>query len=138
MPVSETDDPAVKEQVVAGTLFKRRLLGATGGALTANQVREVLGHKSAQAVYKAVKERRLLMVEDGGRQIFPAFQFQDGAVLPAIPAILQAAPRTDGWRILQFIVSGDQGLGSRRPLDLLKGDADDVERVVRFAKTLED
>jgi hypothetical protein len=58
--------------------------------------------------------------------------------LLAIPAILHAAPRTDGWRILQFMVSGDEGLGSRRPLDLIKGDAGDIDLIVRFAKTLED
>jgi hypothetical protein len=138
LPVTETDDPTAKDAIVAASQFKRRMLTEAGGALTAAQVREVLGHKSLQAVYKAVKERRLLMVEDNGQQIFPALQFQDGAVLPAIAGILEAAPHTDGWGILQFLVSGDQGLGDQRPLDLIKGGPDDANRVVRFARTLED
>jgi hypothetical protein len=138
LPVTETGDPALKNAIVAAAEFKRRLLAAAGGALTAGQVREVLGHKSLQAVYKAVKERRLLMVEDNGQQLFPAFQFHEGVVLPAIPRVLGAAPNTDGWRILQFLVSGDQGLGSRRPMDLIKGDAENADRVIRFARTLED
>ncbi len=138
LPVTDTDDPAVRDSLIAATEFKRRLLTEAGGALTAAQVRDVLGHKTLQAVYKAVKERRLLMVEDNGQQLFPACQFRDGAVLPAIAGILDAAPNTDGWGVLQFLVSGDQGLGERRPLDLIKGGADDVSRVIRFARTLED
>jgi hypothetical protein len=138
LPATETDDPAVKDSIVAATEFKRRMVTDAGGALTAGQAREVLGHKSLQAVYKAVKERRLLMVEDNGQQIFPAFQFHDGAVLPAIAGVLEAAPHTDGWGVLQFFISGDQGLGDRRPLDLIKGSPDDVRQVIRFARTLED
>ena len=138
MPVTDTDDPAVKDSLIGAAEFKRRMLTDAGGALTAGQVREVLGHKTLQAVYKAVKERRLLMVEDNGQQLFPALQFHDGAVLPAIAGILEAAPHTAGWGILQFLVSGDQGLGERRPLDLIKGGPDDIRQVIRFARTLED
>lgn len=138
LPTTETDDATLKDSLVAAVDFKRRMLNQAGGALTAAQVREVLGHKSLQAVYKAVKERRLLMVDDNGTQLFPAFQFKEGAALSAIPQILEAAPHTDGWGILQYLVSGDQGLGDVRPLDLLKGGSDDVSRVVRFARTLED
>ena len=138
LPTTETDDATLKDSLVAAADFKRRMLRQSGGALTAAQVREVLGHKSLQAVYKAVKERRLLMVEDNGTQLFPAFQFKDGAALAAIPLVLEAAPSTDGWGILQYLVSGDQALGGARPLDLLKGGPDEVSRVVRFVRTLED
>jgi hypothetical protein len=138
LPVTEQDDPTVKDRVVAAIEFKRKMLGEAGGALTAAEVRDVLGHKTLQAVYKAVKERRLLMVEDHGQQLFPACQFHDGAVSPAIADVLHAAPHTDGWGVLQFLISGDLGLGERRPIDLLKGGPDDVARVIRFARTLED
>ncbi len=138
LPTTDTDDPAVKDALIAASEFKRRMLTDAGGALTAGQVREVLGHKTLQAVYKAVKERRLLMVEDNGQQLFPAFQFHERAILPAIGGILEAAPNTDGWGILQYLVSGDQGLGDRRPLDLIKGGPDDVRQVIRFASALED
>jgi hypothetical protein len=138
LPVSESDDPAIKESIVAAAEFKRRLLTAAGGALTAGQVREIRGHKTVQAVYKAARDRRLLMVDDNGRKLFPAFQFREDVVAPAIEDILNAAPHTDGWRILQFMVSGDRGLGADRPLDLIKGGPEDLRRVVRFAETLED
>lgn len=138
LPVSEADDPALKESIVAAAEFKRRLLDAAGGALTAGQVREILGHKTVQAVYKAARDRRLLMVDDNGKKLFPGFQFQEDAVAPAVADILSAAPHTDGWRILQFMVSGDQGLGAERPLDLITRSPEDVRRVVRFAAALED
>lgn len=138
LPTTETDDPAIKDALIATSEFKRRMLMEAGGALTAGQVREVLGHKSLQAVYKAVKERRLLMVEDNGQQLFPAFQFHDGGVLPAIAGILEAAPQTNGWGVLQFLVSGDQGLAGRRPLDLIKGGPENVREVLRFVRALED
>ncbi len=137
LPATETD-PSVKDSLIAATEFKRRMLTEAGGALTAAQVREVLGHKSLQAVYKAVKERRLLMVEDNGKQLFPVFQFHNGAVLPAVAGIMEAAPQTEGWGLLQFLVSGHQGLGDRRPLDMIKGGPDDVTQAIRFARTLED
>lgn len=138
LPAAETEDPALRDSLVAAAEFKRRMLAAAGGALTAAQVRDVLGHKSLQAVYKAAKERRLLMVDDNGQQLFPAFQFHDGSVLPGIAEVLEAAPHTDGWGVLQYLVSGDAGLGDQRPLDLLKGGPDDVSRVIRFARALED
>jgi hypothetical protein len=138
LPTTETDDPAVKDSLIAASEFKRRILTDAGGALTAAQVREVLGHKSLQAVYKAVKERRLLMVEDNGQQLFPAFQFHERTVLPAIAGILEAAPHTDGWGVLQYLVSGDQGLGDKRPLELIKGGPEDVRQLIRFARALED
>jgi hypothetical protein len=138
LPVTEDGDPTLKNSIVAAAEFKRRLLAAAGGALSADEVREILGHKTVQAVYKAARERRLLMVDDNGRKLFPAFQFEGDQVAPAVPEILSAAPHTDGWRMLQFLVSGDEGLGTARPIDLLRGKAEDVRRVKRFARTLED
>lgn len=58
--------------------------------------------------------------------------------MPAIAGVLEAAPHTDGWGVPRFLVSGDQGLGDRCPLDLIKGGPDDVRQVIRFARALED
>lgn len=33
---------------------------------------------------------------------------------------------------------GDEGLGDARPIDLIKGNEADVDRVIRFAGTLDD
>ncbi len=138
IPAVETDNPEAAEKITRAIAFKRRMIEAAGGALTAEKVRELLGHKTIQAVYKAVKDRRLLMVEDNGTKLFPAFQFDGNAILPGIAGVLGAAPQTSGWAVLQFLVAGDEGLDGAKPIDLLRGSAADVEQVVRFARTLED
>lgn len=138
IPAVETDDPEAAERITNAIAFKRRMIDAAGGALTAEKVRTLLGHKTIQAVYKAVKDRRLLMVEDNGTKLFPVFQFDGNAILPGIAKVLGAAPNTTGWAILQFLVSGDEGFDGTNPIVLLKGSDAEVERVVSFARTLED
>ena len=101
-------------------------------------MRKLLGHKTVQAVYKAARDRRLLMVEDNGAKLFPAFQFDGDTIRPAMSRILAAAPGAGGWAVLQYLVSGDGGLGDARPIDLIKGNEADVDRVIRFAGTLDD
>lgn len=138
IPAVETDNPEAAERITNAIAFKRRMIDAAGGALTVEKVRALLGHKTIQAVYKAVKDRRLLMVEDNGTKLFPVFQFDGNAIIPGISKVLSAAPHTTGWAILQFLVGGDEGLDGLSPITLLKGSDAEVERVVRFAHTLED
>ena len=138
IPAVETDNPEAAAKITSAIAFKRRLIDAAGGALTAEKVRELLGHKTIQAVYKAVKDRRLLMVEDNGTKLFPVFQFDGNAILPGISKVLNAAPHTTGWAILQYLVGGDEGLDGMSPIALLKGSEAEIERVARFARTLED
>lgn len=134
-------DPAhldAGERLARTAEFKRDLVQRAGGALTAEGVRDLLGHKSLQAVHKAVASRRLLAVDDNGRKLFPAFQFDGDNVAPGMPPVLAATPTTSPWALLQFMVDGDEGLGDDRPMDMVKGTSDTVERLVRFARALED
>lgn len=73
MKPSADHNPEAVERITNAIAFKRRLIDAAGGALTAEKVRALLGHKTIQAVYKAVKDRRLLMIEDNGTKLFPVF-----------------------------------------------------------------
>lgn len=138
IPAVETDDPEAAERITNAIAFKRRLIDSAGGALTAEKVRTLLGHKTIQAVYKAAKDRRLLMVEDNGTKLFPVFQFDGNAIIPGISKVLNAAPHTTGWAILHFLVGSDEGLDGLSPVELLKRSDAEVERVIRFARTLED
>lgn len=138
IPSVETDDPDKAEDITRAIAFKRRLIDGAGGAFDAEAVRKLLGHKTVQAVYKAARDRRLLMVEDNGTKLFPAFQFDGDTIRPAMSRILAAAPGASGWAVLQYLVSGDEGLGDARPIDLIKGNEADVDRVIRFAGTLDD
>lgn len=137
-PAVDPDDLRAAERHVRTAEFKAGLIMRAGGALTAEQVKKLLGHKSVQAVYKAVATRRLLAVDDSGRRLFPAIQFDGDAIVPGIAPVLAAAPNTSPWSLLQFIVDGDEGLGEERPEDMLKGSAEAIERLTRFAGVLED
>jgi hypothetical protein len=138
IPAVEASDPSQAEDITNAIAFKRRMIEGAGGAFDAEAVRKLLGHKTVQAVYKAAREHRLLMVDDNGSKLFPAFQFDGGAVRPATPHILAASAGMSGWAIVQFFVSGDAALDGARPLDLLRGDEADVERQVSIAQARTD
>lgn len=134
-------DPAEQEaaeRLAQAAEFRRDLLARSGGALSTEQVRTLLGYKSTQAVHKAVAARRLLAVDDNGTRRFPAFQFDGASLRPALAAILAAAPGASPWALLQFLIEGDEGLGTDRPIALLDGGPDAIARLVRFARTLDD
>lgn len=134
-------DPAERdaaEQLARTAEFKRDLVRRAGGALTTEQVRMLLGYRSAQAVHKALASGRLLAVDDNGSKLFPAFQFDGSSILPGMAEVLAAARGASPWALLQFMVEGDEGLGPDRPMDLIGGGRDALARAVRFARTLTD
>ena len=129
------------EQQRAAEELEAELTSAAGGLLRAQDVRRLLGsghggHSSAEG---ATVPGALLHVDMAGERLFPACQFEGARVLEGIPEVLEAALGTDGWRILQFLVGTPDGLGGRRPIDLLRhGGPEDRNRVIAFAHTLED
>lgn len=136
-PAIDADELDAAEKLARSAGFKRDLIDRAGGALTAEQVRKLLGHKSVQAVHKAVASRRLLAVDDNGRKLFPAFQFDGAAVVPSMAVVLAATPTTASSALLQFLVDGDEGLEGERPIEMLKGPPEALDRLVSFARTLE-
>ena len=138
-PVSNPADDRLKEQQFNAARFKRDMAERAGGLLEVAAVRESLGHRTRQAVYKAAREHRLLAVDDGGQLRFPACQFVDGAPVRGLKEVLTAAPATSGWRMLQYLLVPEEGLAGRRPLDLLRsGSPEELEIAIRFARRLED
>lgn len=137
-PAIDPEEFRAAERLARMAEFKRDLVERAGGVLTAEQVQKLLGYKSVQAVHKAVASRRLLAVDDNGRKLFPAFQFDGGSVALGMAAVLATTPTTSPWALLQFLVEGDEGLGDERPTDMVNGGPQMVERLVRFASTLED
>ena len=82
---------------------------------------------------------QLLSVDSRGERLYPVCQFEGIDILEGIAKVLEVTPTTDGWRVLQFLLGTPDGLGGRRPIDLLgTGDVDDRKRVIAFAHTLED
>lgn len=128
-----TDDPLVHARL-RGLLAMRELLNANGGALSADDVRTMLGI-SRQAVDKRRRAGRLLAVELPRRGLFyPAWQFTPaGSTLSGMTEILAALRKhqVDGWAQLRFFLSLNDRLGGRRPIDVIgEGDVDAVLEAV--------
>lgn len=132
------DDLLHMGDLAGGAAFKRRMIESSGGVLTAEQVRDLLGYETAETVEQAVADRLMLAVDDNSTRLFPAFQFDGNTLGPVMARILAAAPDASGWTLLQYLVSGDEGLGLRKPIDMLNGGPEDIDLVVRFARVLDD
>jgi hypothetical protein len=135
--VDSANNAELLEQQLNAVRFKNEYIQLAGGLLDAEAVRLIMGYSTDQAVHKAAAKRCLLAVEDGARQRFPRFQFDDVRVLTGIRAILKEVPNTNGWRILQYLYSREYGLKGDRPIDIITRSRADLERAVLFARRLE-
>ena len=114
-------------------LGERAGLAAAAGALWTDHagpfldtegVAAVLEGVSKQAISQRVRGRRLLALRTGsGRLVYPLWQFRDGAPLPGLGEVLDAAgydperPVT-GWTLASWLATEDPELGGT-PRDLL-------------------
>lgn len=130
--VEETDPLA--EAKLRGVAEQRRLLGEAGGAVGATEAAEILG-VSRQAVDARRKKGRLLAVATGRHGWrYPRCQFDEGSeggVVRGLDRVLGTIEDEGGWMRLAFLLSPEERLGGRRPLDALK--AGRVEAVVEEA-----
>lgn len=129
------DDLLHMGDLARGAAFKKRMIESSGGVLTAEQVRDLLGYETVE---QAVADRLMLAVDDNGTRLFPAFQFDGDTLRPVMACILTAAPNSSGWTLLQYLVSGDEGLGLCKPINMLNGGPEDIDLVLRFARVLDD
>ena len=123
----------------ADVLWRRRL----GRLLTSEEVRQVLGVGTRQAVSDFVKRRRLLAIRGAdGRLLFPAFQFSaTGRPLPALEAVLAAFARAgvDELTVGSWFTSPQDLLEGRTPADWLQSGGADalvIEAARRTASEL--
>ena len=115
-----------------GVLAQRELVDAEGGALTGNELATLL-HVTRQAVDKRRKAGRLLALELPKRgYLYPAWQFTDDGVLQGLAEVLAALPDDSPWAKARFFVAGNDRLGGRRPVDVLR--EGDVMAVLRSAE----
>ena len=136
------DDKAARERrwKAEGERFKREMSELAGGLLSIAEVMELHSYETREDVQDAVRERRLLAVDDAGEAKFPACQFNDSGVLPGIRLILEAAPLTasEPWRILQYLLVPEFGMAGRRALDLIStGEPHDLEIALAFANRMD-
>ena len=87
---------------------------------------------SRETIRKKVDRRQLLALPKGGDRVFPAFQFQDGDVLPGFAEVLNALANDSPFVALSFLLSKNPDFGGRTACELLQ--AGEVDPVIAEAR----
>jgi hypothetical protein len=121
------DDPFVAAKF-RGLKRKQQMLEVAGGAMTSEQVAEVLGI-SRQAVDKRRAANQLLALTQGRRGYsYPSFQFEDGKTISGLEEVLAELKDLDPWMQMVFFTSPHERLGGGTPLEQLrKGSVNEVK-----------
>lgn len=113
------EDPLLHARM-RGVVERDRLLQAAGGALEPADVVKLLGI-TRQAVDKRRRERKLLALPRGGTRFFyPAAQFARSGTVRDLERFLAEIGDVDPWAVLSFLVSTNDFLDGRRPIDVLE------------------
>jgi hypothetical protein len=97
------------------------LVRRAGGLKDSDWVAKYLSIHSKSVAAKA-RRNELLAVTRGDRNLYPAFQFKDGTVIPGVRDILAVLPLRNGWSRLSFFLSPDPGLDDRSPIEAFATD----------------
>lgn len=102
--------------------------------LTSAEIAAAAGHNARNASVTASRwkqQGRIFSVPAQGRDLFPAFQFRDGAPHPAVAPVLAALPADrSAWAIAFWFASGNGWLGGAAPAAML----DQPDRVLEAAR----
>ena len=127
------EDP-LAEARLRGTLEQRRLLYEAGGAVGATEAAELLG-VPCQAIEARRKWGGLLALGTGRHGWrYPRCQFDAGSedgVVRGLDEVIATVGDPGGWMVLAFLLSPEERLGDRTPLDALE--AGEVEAAARAA-----
>lgn len=116
-PVRE--DP-LRSMRLQGLRAKNELLKREGGVITSGQVAKLMGI-SRQAVDKRRGQGKLLAVSLGKRGYFyPVWQFSEDGVLPGFEVVMDLLKHYDPWMKMIFMLSANQRLENRSPLEKLR------------------
>ncbi len=106
------------------------------GLLTSEDIHKASGLRSrnlSEPASRWKREGRIFAVRQGRADLYPAFQFQDGAPHPAVRAVLAAFPeKMSAWQRALWFASGNGWLAGDEPQSRL----DDGELLVRAARRL--
>ncbi|RNJ50335.1 hypothetical protein D1O30_12745 [Methylocystis hirsuta] len=123
----EPDKPdPLTEAFLRGSEMKREMLKAEGGAISAQQLAGHLGI-TAQGLGRKRERNQVFWLDVGDGYVYPAFQIGKNGLLPGIREVLDAFTVDDPWMRVNFMLTGDQRLGGKRPIDQLrKGKIEEV------------
>jgi hypothetical protein len=121
LPVGVVALDPLADAVARGVAAREGLMAACGGLLSAAEVGGAL-RISRQAVDKRRRAGQVLALRVAGDWRYPAAQIGAAGEIPAgLPAVLAeaAALGMGPWSVLDFLVTPDETLGGRSPLDCL-------------------
>ena len=136
--LSDTPRPPVKTELDIDNARLRADYLQETPCLTAAQVHAASGlnpRNRSEPASRWKREGRLFAVRRSGIDLYPAFQFEDGAPRPVIKKILAALPNDmTGWQIAMWFASGNGWLGGDEPQERLT----DPDAVIDAALKLAD
>lgn len=115
------DDPLAPARL-RGIEARKELLEQEGGAVSAEELGQMLGGISAQAVNKRCRAGRLLGLPVGeNRYRYPVWQVEGGKALSGLAEVIEVLGVEGPWMRAAFFLGGNVRLGGERPLDELRG-----------------
>ena len=106
--------------------------------LTAAEVRAASGllpHNKSEPASRWKREGKLFAVRRSGIDLYPAFQFADGAPRPVVKKVLAALPKDmTGWQVAMWFASGNGWLDGAEPQEYLSN----PDAVIDAARKLAD
>ena len=106
--------------------------------LTAAEVRAASGlqpRNKSEPASRWKREGKLFAVRRSGIDLYPAFQFADGAPRPVVKKVLAALPKDmTGWQVAMWFASGNGWLDGAEP----QGYLSDPDAVIDAARKLTD
>jgi hypothetical protein len=126
-------DPQLKGSI-ASLEAEDALIQRAGGLKDPKWVGDYLSISPKSVAAKA-RRNELLAISRGDRNLYPAFQFKNGQIVPGVRELLGVLPLTNGWSRLSFLLSPDQGLDDRSPIAAFETDPEAALEVARNADT---
>lgn len=112
------DDPFLAAKI-RGLKRKKQMLDVAGGALSSQQVADVLGI-SRQAVDKRRASNQLLALTQGRRGYsYPRFQLEEGKTIQGLEEVLAQLKALDPWMQMVFFTSKNERLDGKTPIESL-------------------
>jgi hypothetical protein len=102
-----------------GAIARKKLEEAEGGAMSTEEVAELLGLSRQGVDYLRKTKAILAWRNTNGKWHYPVWQFDSGRIRPGIRECLKALTTDDPWGRMIFFLSPRDSLNGDRPLDLI-------------------